>query len=447
MKKLEGSSFRQLLKRCTELKLFPCSGKGINKKTLEKRIQDYENSSERNFLERDPEYYEEIKDIINEMPDIRPFQSEEIKATLSPWTNEKRWNYLLMDLETLDNAVVRGDESDIKYIEYIQAFHNISWSKRENLRMTIKTKDIHSFFITYPALGWILLRTDKNARPGAIEAGYHEWIDTIYISDEERIKLAPYAKSMKTIKYLLDPYNDLSRIEESRYGNAACYLLYGRGAGFNNVLLYDYLLDKGYIPERKEFIVETGDLPLIQKLHTIFPIDVDKEIVTAAIKSRRPESLRFIISIGGDYNYYNWVDTSYFEMMAKRGDLDMIKVIADTGGHLDDIFRVSIEFIHLDIIRYLIEERNMDLPLPYIFKESVNDPKVLEYLILQFQNRMTREHWNEALAKSIISLNEESLNILLKYHDYTLEEVEKISKHLWKPNQRQLLELVKEKFY
>lgn len=83
-----------------------------------------------------------------------------------------------MDFENLDNAENRGDVSDIDYINYlnlIKETRDMPYKEKLNFNSleTKITKDkIFSFFVKYPALGWILLRTDKDARTGAVKSGY-----------------------------------------------------------------------------------------------------------------------------------------------------------------------------------------------------------------------------------------------------------------------------------
>lgn len=134
--------------------------------------------------------------------------------------------------------------------------------------------------------------------PYALDIGYDNWIYDMDLSDEERVRLSPHAKSLGTIKFLLDSFTneELELQSHTPYEFDISYI-FGTAGHRRNMVLLHYLLDRGFVPNKESSIVGTGNLALIQKLHSLSPLYVDGDTVRAAILSGSSEVVRFIIEV------------------------------------------------------------------------------------------------------------------------------------------------------
>lgn len=426
----------------------------------------------RNILrDRDPSFYENIKDVIEEMPDLRPFKQEQSRSSLSSWNNVKRLEWLLLDMENLDRAEIRGDISDLDYIHYLNKDEEFMKLSLAIKRKRITNSVILSFFLRYPALSWILMRIDENARLDAVKSGYIDYINTfplsiserikllpylldqglsdwvyeIPLSKEEKISLAPHTQSLPTIKFLLNSLTH-KELKEGIYEYDRCVTVYyiddlfSKGSFKKNIPLLRYLLNRGLTSD-SAFIAVTGDISLMKQSEEISPIVVDRRTIENAIRSGNPEMLELVINISlkndPDFPPYSDVSDSSIKDV---DDLDMINAIINTGGPIPKILLYAILLpSRIHILEYLLEEKNIEFPNPKEFSISIYQIETLKYLITMISPEETL-FWEEALREWITgnnyihyvgyrgSASNESLSILVEAHSYSPKEIKNVTK-------------------
>lgn len=113
---------------------------------------------------RDEKYYEEIKQYVTDLPDLLAMdaKSSAMKASLAKrlWDQEAKWCAILADLETLDNASLRGEDCkfDIEFIDMITTVRPLSedlrylpysWSIRIIIHEPNGTSTVYKIIISY----------------------------------------------------------------------------------------------------------------------------------------------------------------------------------------------------------------------------------------------------------------------------------------------------------
>lgn len=467
-------SFRDLQRKCEELKLYPCRGRGITISVLKKKIASAEkkvwvpkkvvvktiSEAEIAFHDRDPVYYETIKDLVPKMPDLRYFQTETAKKSLVPWTDQKRWAVLLDDFETLDQAEERGDTFDSEFIEWLALLDSLKGVQKTNeqmyryvyLRDRMLKKPLAEFFAKYPALSWILIRTDSDARRYALFSGYDDWVkeldsegSTVVLdNDAEKILLAANTRSPDLIRRLLDIFSDedLKKLKGTGYSDAISALYHmgaGNAGGAANIPLLNYLIDRGFRPNYVTDIIRAGDVNLIKKMEKVVPVEIGRYEVDAAVLSRNPDVVRYIVPksyLGDPYHYLN---TTRLENIAKRKDLEMLKAIGDTGGPIEAAISEAVATPGaMELLLYLIDEGVDPIEGSYphrTFRDSIYNPEALAYLIDNYYDRISDEYWRAALSDWVSGRGWhterqeppiESLKLLLDNYDYTEAAVQKV---------------------
>lgn len=442
------STFRDLQRKCKELGLKGCGGRGVTSAVLRAKIlaSDDKMRNERLFAAREPEYYETIRELVPKMPDMRPFESKIGIATLAEWNNEKRWEYLLIDFTNLDESTGRGDTFDAGYIEYLDLLdtEKVDMNRQIELSRTMTRLNLSTFFIRYPALSWILVRTNPHVRGDSLFAEYDDWVkETVTLdSDEERVTLAAKTRKPGIFKHLLDIYSneELEYMKIGNYSNAASFLYHvatGNTGGNRNMPLIEYLLERKLVPERID-IIKLGRLDLIKKMEPLLrsPLTANRYEVKAALRSGDPAVLRYIISHNNPkYDPYYYFECETMNHLIVKNNFEMVRAIGDTGGPLHCGIEYAAAIPHaFPIFMYLI--RQGINPIDKSFVRSIHNPEALKYLIDNYSNAISKDNWEKAIRSWITpevltypdlpTPPTESLYLLLQNHKYSKEFMDEI---------------------
>lgn len=151
-------SLLDLKKKCKEYHLNPCSGKGITKEVLQKKIEAHlgrsKSSYESLLLENDPELYSILQSYIHLLPDMRL----EAKETLSKMKPEEQdpWRILYEELMALS----REEEEARKERELFDAINEDNFLK---INYYLDDEELlKRFFTIYPGLIFVLTKVKEN---------------------------------------------------------------------------------------------------------------------------------------------------------------------------------------------------------------------------------------------------------------------------------------------
>ncbi len=144
---------------------------------------DFSTKYEKKIRKKYPQLYDTIKDYVDDVPDQRLFESESIKATLSPWNPYLIWKSLYRELQTLDSSAHRGDKYDKRVYEILNGprdlsnINSLAYSDINKLKpykghiggygdQTTDIKDMFkynltNFIATYPILSYLLITINK----------------------------------------------------------------------------------------------------------------------------------------------------------------------------------------------------------------------------------------------------------------------------------------------
>jgi hypothetical protein len=153
---MESLTYAKLRKLCKRRGVSPCSGKGVTKDVLLKKLIeiDYVNKYEQLVKGRDFDQYELIKPYMNSIPDLRQFKTVIARESLQPWDS---WKAIWEDLQTLDESEARGSKLEQEFLDTIEADDSYDCDYISEDINTYKDT-IKYFFETYPTLSYILGR-------------------------------------------------------------------------------------------------------------------------------------------------------------------------------------------------------------------------------------------------------------------------------------------------
>ena len=166
-------------------------------------------SYEKQFKEYMPERYKEIKTIVPKMPDIRPFESQEVKSRITEWDDDNRWLHLLLEYQTLNSAKDRGEPDYLALIPIADGISSYEVDVPENYEYILENsnnKAMRFFVNTYRAISWLEVMTDPSFRIYALKGGYYTWLFKMEnLSDEERKEFLIMRKIWRPVDFLLKP--------------------------------------------------------------------------------------------------------------------------------------------------------------------------------------------------------------------------------------------------
>lgn len=383
-------------------------------------IESENKSFETLLRERDPEYFDSIKNIIDKMPDIRKFESIEGRLSLSSWTLEKKYEYLLRDLETLDASSYIGRDKDLKFIKIINEKDNFD---RMGYSFVLEEKDkelledgynTSEFVELYPALSWILAITVPAFRVWALKytsKPYQEWIadisrwaDNVSMPKKERIAISEFVTNPEIMRILLHSINLDNRN------------LYDIATKSKNKTLLRHLAIYGPLPKVTDMwrFVRGGD---VDSIKIILNRDknnelIKKKLVENIIEANNIYMIEFLEELRGK----KLMHSEILELFKNSLGVDNLYLVewANKRGyslHPNEIFEImSLDHIEPEVIDYLLNYYDISIFKPYYvtsipniktfenaFTYSVQNPKVFEYFIHKYGNNIIEENWINAL--------------------------------------------------
>lgn len=428
-------------------------------------------TTEMRLKERDPALYISTKRFIKKMPDVRGFLSQQARASAGPWTDQKRWEYLLDDLERLD-ASAAVPTGDTIYVEYLNLFdpddYDAKWVTSAEGQFELQEKlqelkfEVGGFIARYPALSWLLTRITLQFRSEAIFAtpSYYQWVRDAKLSAHEQEYYPFYINDYEYVKLLLDPvsfqsYRDYPVQEHMR-----------EVAERKNIAVLRYLAERLSTGEGHylHYFVLAGDIPTLKlALKTASNTNTVGKggrsiYLEAAVESGSVEMLRFVetmldkrMAIEDDFKWAvrSLIDSKSYEMLdliQQRGYPISLEGIITT-------FRYASGADHsMDkrMVDYLLKDHSpserAEIVLEYnepptsvsVFTfASELKPSVLQHFLDRYGASASEENWNEMLEYFLktdetymqrnpnYQTNDSDIevgNILFSAHNYSQEQ-------------------------
>lgn len=159
-----SSYYLSLKKRCKDLGLSPCHGKGVNTPFLERLLAEHErkeevendeireeetsilSEDEEMIKEHDPSLYEMIRSYVPKVPDFRP-QETLRRMKEEPNTESMNWRHLRQELEDINH--------NEEHLDLLAAI-NGEKGRRISSYLNEKRNIVSEFIFSYPTLFWLI---------------------------------------------------------------------------------------------------------------------------------------------------------------------------------------------------------------------------------------------------------------------------------------------------
>jgi hypothetical protein len=194
----------------------PTSG---SKNVLITRLQGFITMSEHEKLvrNRDSTYYEYINPYIEKLPNLYAIDLKsspaKAQAATKAWYNDDKWKALLMDLETLDSASLRGTDGvfDICFVETVNSYDEKTMDPLFDITY-YPIEQVTRFVETYPYLSFMMLQTEKIMAFYILQAGKYNWLSSAQLDwmAKSPSVMAQHAPSPEIANELNEKYNIFS---------------------------------------------------------------------------------------------------------------------------------------------------------------------------------------------------------------------------------------------
>lgn len=190
------ASFRELQKKCRNLHLKPCAGKGVDKSFLKTLLSSYEKSTsfyEDQIRRSNLSLYELISFLVPSLPHPHPKEAKEFYG-LTDLPSFDPWKFVYEELESLSRETAEGEED----LFLFEALLNNSDSL---LPLSKKEDVIVRFLASYPSLLWLLERLGSGIWKIYVSA---KQIEKIKEMDEEYVSsVIPFIRGREVARLLL----------------------------------------------------------------------------------------------------------------------------------------------------------------------------------------------------------------------------------------------------